>query len=52
MFSVLRAMMYRVTMTLKNEIVNIAPRGRVNSVFPGIFLRRANLTGLTLLFVA
>lgn len=51
-FSVLIAMMYRVTMTLKNEIVNIAPRGRVNSVLPGIFLRRVNHARLTLLVVA
>ncbi|KAG1728723.1 NAD(P)-binding protein [Suillus paluster] len=29
------AMMYGLTMTLKNEIVKIAPRGRVNSIAPG-----------------
>ncbi|KIJ25362.1 hypothetical protein M422DRAFT_193561 [Sphaerobolus stellatus SS14] len=29
------AMMYRFTLSLKNEIVNIAPRGRVNCVAPG-----------------
>ncbi|KAJ7585180.1 NAD(P)-binding protein [Mycena floridula] len=29
------AMMYGLTYTLKNEIVKIAPRGRVNSVAPG-----------------
>ncbi|KAG9312636.1 NAD dependent epimerase/dehydratase [Chiua virens] len=29
------AMMYGLTMTLKNEIVKIAPRGRVNCVAPG-----------------
>lgn len=28
-------MMYGLTMTLKNEIVKIAPRGRVNTVAPG-----------------
>ncbi len=28
-------MMYGLTPTLKNEIVSIAPRGRVNSVNPG-----------------
>lgn len=28
-------MMYGLTMTLKNEIVKIAPRGRVNCVAPG-----------------
>jgi hypothetical protein len=29
------AMMYGLTMSLKNEIVKIAPRGRVNTVAPG-----------------
>ncbi|KAF9235902.1 NAD(P)-binding protein [Melanogaster broomeanus] len=29
------AMMYGLTMTLKNEIVKIAPKGRVNTVAPG-----------------
>jgi NAD(P)-dependent dehydrogenase (short-subunit alcohol dehydrogenase family) len=29
------AMMYGLTMTLKNEIVKIAPKGRVNCVAPG-----------------
>lgn len=29
------AMMYGLTMTLKNEIVKIAPRGRVNCIAPG-----------------
>ena len=29
------ALMYGLTMTLKNEIVKIAPKGRVNSVGPG-----------------
>lgn len=29
------AMMYGFTMSLKNEIVKIAPRGRVNCVAPG-----------------
>lgn len=29
------AMMYGLTMTLKNEIVKIAPKGRVNAVAPG-----------------
>ena len=29
------AMMYGLTMTLKNEFVKIAPRGRVNCVAPG-----------------
>lgn len=28
-------MMYGLTMSLKNEIVKIAPRGRVNTVAPG-----------------
>jgi NAD(P)-dependent dehydrogenase (short-subunit alcohol dehydrogenase family) len=28
-------MMYGLTMTLKNEIVKIAPQGRVNCVAPG-----------------
>jgi NAD(P)-dependent dehydrogenase (short-subunit alcohol dehydrogenase family) len=28
-------MMYGLTMTLKNEIVKIAPKGRVNCVAPG-----------------
>lgn len=28
-------MMYGLTMSLKNEIVKIAPRGRVNCVAPG-----------------
>jgi NAD(P)-dependent dehydrogenase (short-subunit alcohol dehydrogenase family) len=32
---VLLAMMYGLTMTLKNEIVKIAPKGRVNTVAPG-----------------
>ena len=27
--------MYGMTLTLKNEIVKIAPRGRVNTVAPG-----------------
>ena len=27
--------MYGLTMTLKNEIVKIAPKGRVNTVAPG-----------------
>lgn len=29
------AMMYGLTMSIKNEIVQIAPRGRVNCVAPG-----------------
>ena len=29
------AMMYGLTLTLKNEIVKIAPKGRVNAVAPG-----------------
>ncbi|KAJ7112484.1 hypothetical protein C8R44DRAFT_537061, partial [Mycena epipterygia] len=29
------ALMYGLTLSLKNEIVKIAPRGRVNSVAPG-----------------
>jgi len=29
------AMMYGLTLSLKNEIVNIAPQGRVNCVAPG-----------------
>lgn len=29
------AMMYGFTLTLKNEIVKIAPRGRVNCIAPG-----------------
>lgn len=29
------AMMYGFAMTLKNEIVKIAPRGRVNCIAPG-----------------
>jgi NAD(P)-dependent dehydrogenase (short-subunit alcohol dehydrogenase family) len=29
------AMMYGLTMTLKNEIVKIAPAGRVNCIGPG-----------------
>ncbi len=29
------AMMYGLTMSLKNEIAKIAPRGRVNCVAPG-----------------
>jgi len=29
------AMMYGLTMSLKNEIVKIAPKGRVNSIGPG-----------------
>ena len=29
------AMMYGLTMSLKNEIVKIAPKGRVNTVAPG-----------------
>jgi NAD(P)-dependent dehydrogenase (short-subunit alcohol dehydrogenase family) len=29
------AMMYGLTMSLKNEIVTIAPKGRVNCVAPG-----------------
>ena len=33
---VLLAMMYGMTMTLKNEVVKIAPKGRVNSVAPGL----------------
>lgn len=28
-------MMYGLTLTLKNEIVKIAPKGRVNTVAPG-----------------
>lgn len=28
-------MMYGLTMSLKNEIVKIAPKGRVNTVAPG-----------------
>ena len=30
------AMMYGLTMTLKNELVKIAPKGRVNCVAPGL----------------
>lgn len=33
--TILSAMMYGLTMTLKNEIVKIAPKGRVNTVAPG-----------------
>ena len=34
-FMSIEAMMYGLTMSLKNEIVQIAPRGRVNTVAPG-----------------
>ncbi len=33
--SLLSAMMYGLLLSLKNEIVKIAPRGRANSVAPG-----------------
>lgn len=32
--------MYGLTLTLKNEIVKIAPKGRVNSVGPGFVKTR------------
>lgn len=32
---IIAAMMYGLTLTLKNEIVKIAPKGRVNTVGPG-----------------
>lgn len=38
------AMMYGLTMTLKNEIVKIAPAGRVNSIGPG-WVKTVRCTG-------
>jgi NAD(P)-dependent dehydrogenase (short-subunit alcohol dehydrogenase family) len=34
-FTFLPALMYGLTLSLKNEIVKLAPRGRVNTVAPG-----------------
>ena len=38
-------MMYGLTLTLKNEIVKIAPRGRVNTIAPGwVYTRRTEVS--------